>query len=185
MDFYCCSQNHLCVRNQILCPDQAMSMNFGEEEHGDKVSFLLYHIKGPYYQNDLTHVILPLITWLMWFDKFISWKVPPFCPLSKDVTTVLFKLRELCSTSYEVVQFQPQFFKFLYGIVVIPLFIYSLIHPFIHLLFFQFILLQIVVQIQDIYFTICKIVHYSFFFCSNLFNFAHWELFTTILCDTP
>lgn len=41
-------------------------MCFGKEDHRGKEPFLSQHIKGTYYQHDLSLLMLTLIPWLGW-----------------------------------------------------------------------------------------------------------------------
>lgn len=70
-----------------------------EEDHGVcKISFLSHHIKGSYYQYDLSVMMLTLITRLRWYCQVLHCKVtlPSFtyCILRKGATMLSLPLGE-------------------------------------------------------------------------------------------
>ena len=60
--------------------DETGVMGFGEENLSDKGPFSSYHIKGTYYEQDFSLLMLTLIPWLRVFVRSLPWTVPLFPP---------------------------------------------------------------------------------------------------------
>ena len=147
-------------------------MCFLVEDHTEKVPFSSYHIKGTYYQHDLSLLILTLTVWLK--KAFAGFSIVkllflppsfPHCSVWKEVTMCSPHLSNgFCSTSSGA-----KYLRKLFGILLHGRFVYS--PPSVYLFNNLFIL----IWTHRYFYTLGYKPILYLFCCLSCSNFGPWE----------